>query len=73
MVFVSARVLTARMAGHPLQQHPLSALFTRDGARSHRAPSWDRSGGNRDFIFVAPGETAVLMEADGRGCITHVY
>jgi len=68
-----AGVLTARMAGHPLQQHPLSALFTRDAARSHRASSWDRSGGNRDFIFVAPGDTAVLMEADGPGCITHVY
>jgi hypothetical protein len=61
------------MAEHPLQRHPLSALFTRDGARSHRASSWDRSGGNRDFIFVAPGDTAVLMEADGPGCITHVY
>ncbi len=61
------------MVGHPLEQHPLRALFTRDGARSHRASSWDRSGGNRDFIFIAPGATAPLMETDGPGCITHVY
>jgi hypothetical protein len=61
------------MAGHPLLQHPMSALFMRDGALSRRASSWDRSGGNRDFIYVAPGETAVLMEESGPGCITHFY
>jgi len=61
------------MAEHPLHRHPLSSLFTRDRARSHRASSWDRRGGNRDFIVVGPGDTVVLMEAEGPGCITHVY
>jgi hypothetical protein len=61
------------MIAHPLLQHPMSALFTRDQARSRRASSWDRSGGNRDFIFVAPRDTAVLMEQHGPGCITHFY
>ena len=56
-------MLSGGMIAHPLLHHPMSALFTRDRARSRRASSWDRSGGNRDFIFVAPGDTAVLMEA----------
>jgi len=58
---------------HPLQQHPLRHLFTLPGGRSRRASSWDRSGGNRDFIVVGPAETAVLLSHDGPGCITHVY
>jgi hypothetical protein len=61
------------MERHPLEHHPLRSLFTLTGGRSRRASSWDRSGGNRDFITVGPGETATLMEHDGPGCITHVY
>jgi len=61
------------MDRHPLLEHPLRALFTRDSARSKRASSWDRNGGNRDFLYVGPGETVVLMEEKGPGCITHVY
>lgn len=61
------------MERHPLQHHPLRTLFTLTGARSRRASSWDRSGGNRDYVVVGPGETATLLEHDGPGCITHVY
>jgi len=35
---------------HPLLQHPLRHLFTLPGGRSRRASSWDRTGGNHDFI-----------------------
>lgn len=45
----------------------------RTGARSRRTSSWDRSGGNRDYLTVGPGETAMLLEHDGPGCITHFY
>jgi hypothetical protein len=61
------------MERHPLDRHPLRSLFTSTGARSRRASSWDRSGGNQDFITVGPGQTATLLEHDGPGCITHVY
>ncbi len=61
------------MDRHPLDRHPLASLFTSTGARSRRASSWDRSGGNMDFLFVGPGETAVLLDHEGPGCITHVY
>lgn len=61
------------MSGHPLDRHALRSLFTATGASSRRASSWDRSGGNFDFLVVGPGQTAVLFEHDGPGCITHLY
>jgi len=42
-------------------------------ANTRRASSWDRSGGNQDYIRVEPGSTAILMEHEGSGCITHFY
>jgi D-arabinan exo alpha-(1,3)/(1,5)-arabinofuranosidase (non-reducing end) len=58
---------------HPLQAHPLAGLCTYTGARSKRASSWDRTGGNADFIVVQPGATVTLMEHEGPGCVTHLY
>lgn len=51
----------------------MRALFTHTGARSRRSSSWDRTGGNWDFVVVAPGQTVVLLEHDGPGCVTHLY
>jgi hypothetical protein len=61
------------MDAHPLSRHPLRALFSATGARSRRASSWDRSGGNFDFLVVGPGETVTLLEHEGPGCVLHVY
>lgn len=58
---------------HPITHHPFANLFTRTGARTRRASSWDRSGGNRDWISIEPGATVVLMEQAGPGCVTHFY
>jgi D-arabinan exo alpha-(1,3)/(1,5)-arabinofuranosidase (non-reducing end) len=41
--------------------------------RRGRLSSWDRSGGNRDAIQIAPGETARLGEIEGAGCVKHVW
>ncbi|MBI5946577.1 MAG: DUF2961 domain-containing protein [Chloroflexi bacterium] len=57
----------------PLDGHPLRTLFTNTSARSRRASSWDRTGGNRDFLTIGPGETVTLLEQEGPGCITHFY
>jgi hypothetical protein len=48
-------------------------LLTARRAHTLRASSYDRSGGNRDFITVLPGETATLLEVAGPGQINHVY
>lgn len=42
-------------------------------ARRGRASSWDRSGGNRDYAVLGPGETLRLCELAGAGSINHVW
>lgn len=56
-----------------MHRHPLRTLFTTTGARSRRASSWDRRGGNWDFLVVGGGETVTLLEHEGPGCVTHLY
>ena len=41
--------------------------------RSKRASSYDRTGGNRDYYRVEGGETRVLAEIKGPGCIRHIW
>ena len=41
--------------------------------KRRRFSSWDRSGGNADALQVASGETAVLGEACGAGCVKHIW
>jgi hypothetical protein len=40
---------------------------------SRRLSSWDRTGGNRDFIQVSPGTTATLGIVEGAGCVRHIW
>ena len=49
------------------------AVFRTRDARTGRISSWDRSGGNRDFISFEPGETKELALLEGPGMITHLY
>ncbi len=41
--------------------------------RSKRASSWDRTGGNEDWIIIPSGQTQVLLEEQNPGCIKHFY
>ena len=56
-----------------LESSPFRNLFDLKGATSRRVSSWDRTGGNDDWLSVGPGETATLMDVSGAGCITHFY
>jgi hypothetical protein len=58
---------------HPLDDHPLRTLFSTPRSEVRRASSWDRTGGNDDYIRIAPGETFTLLEEGGPGCITRIY
>ena len=40
---------------------------------SRRASSWDRSGGNNDWIDIPSGGTKVLLAEQNAGCIKHFY
>src|SRR4051794_37371502 len=44
----------------------------RAGAR-RRESSWDRSGGNEDWLIVEPGATAPLLVTDGAGSVNHIW
>ncbi len=39
----------------------------------HHASSQDRSGGNHDWVTVAPGATETVLDADGPGMVSHVW
>jgi len=41
--------------------------------KTRRSSSWDRTGGNDDWVPVEPGETATLLEATGAGVVTHLW
>ena len=42
-------------------------------AGTTRSSSWETNGRNRDCWGFEPGETRVLAEMDGPGCITHLW
>src|SRR5437870_566837 len=52
---------------------PLANLPRLRDVMTKRASSWDRTGGNRDFIVVQPGASATLANIRGAGCINHVW
>lgn len=58
---------------HPVHNVALATLFRDRQARTLRASSFDRTGGNHDFVRIGPGETLTLLDHDGPGCITHLY
>ena len=51
----------------------MDSIATLQNVRSKRASSWDRSGKNVDWITIAPGKSATLLEETGAGCIRHFY
>ncbi len=51
----------------------LGQMFVPRSARSRRASSWNPTGKNADRIVLAPGQTAVLADIRGAGCIRHIW
>ncbi len=60
-------------ADSPPLQSPFSEMMILREARSARTSSYDRSGGNQDWLTIPPGQTAALAEIEGAGCIKHIY
>lgn len=42
-------------------------------AKSGRVSSFDRTGGNRDYLVIPRGKKAVLADIRGAGCVTHIW
>jgi hypothetical protein len=53
--------------------HGLEGLAILRSHKRRRVSSYDRTGGNRDFIVVPAGETAVLAEMEGPGKVNHIW
>lgn len=51
----------------------LDLARVKTGVRTGRASSWDTSGRNRDWWVIAPGESRVLADIAGPGCLTHIW
>jgi hypothetical protein len=51
----------------------LFALARLRSYRNQRSSSWDRSGGNADWVAVDPGKTATVLDLRGAGVVTHLW
>jgi len=51
----------------------LDQLTRISAARTARFSSWDKTGRNADAWIIDPGETRVLADIQGPGCITHIW
>jgi len=62
----------------PLQaQEPagvgFSGMMTLTDTKTARVSSFNRTGGNSDYVPVAPGETIELASIEGAGIVRHLY
>lgn len=57
----------------PFSATGLSQLCYARKGRSCRVSSWDRTGGNRDYVTLESGEIFSLAEFQGAGCIRHLW
>ncbi|RZS32826.1 DUF2961 family protein [Herbihabitans rhizosphaerae] len=62
--------MTVRFGDHGSSLRDLARLRY---SRRRRVSSWDTSGGNDDRLTVLPGETRVLADIDGAGCVNHIW
>jgi len=52
---------------------PLTGLAQLRTGRNQRISSYDRTGGNADYIKLDAGETVDIAAIDGAGAITHIW
>ena len=58
------------------QEADLERLFALSRLRSYRnrcSSSWDRTGGNADWVTIAPGAEATVLDISGTGVVTHIW
>jgi len=53
---------------------PLHDIYKlQDNVQTKRVSSYDRTGGNADYIVIKPGETAVIAQMPDAGIIKHIW
>jgi hypothetical protein len=61
------------MSEQSLSIAPLATVADAHPGEAMHAGSWDRSGGNGDFLPVAPGQTVTLLDYKGAGIIRRFW
>lgn len=51
----------------------LRDLYRERSGKRKRESSYDRTGGNRDFYKIYPGDRCEIFNVTGSGCITHIW
>lgn len=52
----------------------LSGLaLLRNDVRTERVSSYDREGGNRDWVTLAPNQALQIADIQGAGCVKHIW
>ena len=51
----------------------LESLFVLNNCKSRRCSSFDRSGGNHDWMDIEPGELKEIADITGSGIIRHIW
>jgi hypothetical protein len=59
-------------ASLPSPDSPFTMARLRD-YKCRRSSSWDRTGGNADFVAVDPGASVTILNVMGPGVITHIW
>jgi hypothetical protein len=53
--------------------YSIRALSQEKHGKNKRASSYDRSGGNKDYFSIRPGDKTEICKIQGAGCITHIW
>jgi len=72
LAFAASPALWAQ-GGCGKQGGPLDGLYLLKDTKTLRVSSYDTTGGNHDWILIAPGETKTLFDVSGAGVIRRFY
>lgn len=56
-----------------LSGRSLDTLFIQQNCRRRRISSYDRTGGNMDWIVIQPGETRIIADIQGCAIVRHIW
>src|SRR5436309_1808173 len=54
-------------------QQAIQSLSQMRQGKTKRVSSYDRTGGNKDYYSIHPGEKKEICRMDGAGAITHIW
>jgi hypothetical protein len=69
---MNAPVVSAT-ASEPAVPEEIFAMPRLRNYKNLRSSSWDRTGGNEDWVSVDPGQAATVLDVHGAGVVTHLW